>query len=196
MQRLLTVISLVFLCFFTVGCRQGEEVAGGNGGVENRTNKDKLADYSAAANAGNAGETANDAEADIQAVKEVLADFNAAINNGDIDKASFYHAEEAIVVPPNEPALIGKEASINLLQQLFDHINYQEVDEVNDVQVSGDLAVAHYTWTSANTFKAGGSQPNSSGNGLMVLKKQPDETWKFIYLIWSDESLTSPEQAE
>jgi ketosteroid isomerase-like protein len=166
MKRLLMVISLVFLCCFTVGCQQGEEVA------------------------------AVDDEADIQAIKDVVADFNLALNTGNIDKATLHYADEAIVIPPNRPPLIGKDASINDLQQLFDQFIVQEVDEVEEVQVSGELAVAHYTWSAIVTPKAEGKPIEENGNGIMVLKKQPEGVWKFTYLIWSNESLVFPTQSE
>ena len=140
--------------------------------------------------------TAVDVEGDIQAVKDIVADFNAAVNTSDIEKAASYHADEAIVIPPNRPPLIGKDASISDLQQLFDQFNILEVDVVKDVQVSGDLAVAHYTWSATANPKAGGKPLEENGNGIMVLKKQPENVWKFTYLIWSNEALISPQQTE
>ena len=65
-----------------------------------------------------------DVEADIQAIKNAVADINVAINNGDIDKASFYHADRVVIIPPNRIALVGKEACISNLQQAFDQFTY------------------------------------------------------------------------
>jgi uncharacterized protein (TIGR02246 family) len=168
MKKLLIVIPLVFLFCIAFGCQQGEEVS---------------------------VEPSVDVEADIQAVKDLVADFNVALNTGDIDKASFYYADEAIVIPPNRPILKGKDASTNDLQQAFERFTFKEVDVVKDVQISGDLAVTHYTWTCETTPKAGGEPTNANGNGIMVLRKQPDGKWKFICFIWSNESLIAPIQA-
>ncbi len=137
-----------------------------------------------------------DVEADIQAIKDLVADFNVAVNTGDIDKLSFYHADDVIVIPPDGPAYIGKEACMNNVKQLISELDYNEVDIVKDVQVSGDLAVTHYTWTSANKLKTGEELPKSNGDSIMVLRKQPDGIWKFIYFIWSDESLLRPHPRE
>lgn len=126
-----------------------------------------------------------DIGADIQAIKDLVADFNVALNTGDIDKASFYFADEVIVIPPNRSILMGKAAFINDLQQLFEQFTFKEVDVVKDVQIRGDLAVIHYTWTCETTPKAGGEPTNANGNGIMFLKKQPDNIWKFIYLFGS-----------
>jgi hypothetical protein len=58
------------------------------------------------------------------------------------------------------------------------------------------LAVAHYTWSAIVTPKAEGKPIEENGNGIMVLKKQPEGVWKFTYLIWSNESLVFPTQSE
>jgi uncharacterized protein (TIGR02246 family) len=137
-----------------------------------------------------------DVEADIQAIKDMVAEWNVALNTGDIDKLSFYHADDVIVIPPDGPALIGKEACIRTLQQLLSEVNYNEADVVEDVQVSGDLAVTHFTWESANKLKTGEELPKSSGDGIIVLRKQSDSAWKFIYFIHSDESLLRPHPRE
>jgi hypothetical protein len=79
MKRLLMLISLVFLCCFTVGCISRDEAA-----------------------------TA-DVEADIQAIKDNVVGFFVSSNASEIDRVMSYFAETAIAIPPNEPAAIGKD---------------------------------------------------------------------------------------
>ena len=167
MKRLLVIKPLVFLCCLTVGCISRDEGA--------------VLDVEAA---------------DIQAIKDIVADFNVALNTGDIDKVSFYHADNVKVIPPDGPALIGKETCIRTLKQLLDEVDYNEVDVVEDVQVNGDLAVTHFTYKSANKLKTGEEPPKSNGDGIIVLRKQSDGIWKFIYYIYSDESLLRPHPRE
>jgi len=100
------------------------------------------------------------------------------------------------VIPPNRPPLIGKDASKSDLQQFFDQFNVQEVDVFKDAHISGDLAVAYYTWSAIVTPKDGGEQRESNGNGIIVLKKQHENVWKIIYSIWSNETLVRPPQSE
>ena len=88
MKKLLIFIPLVFLLCIAFGCQQGEEVYVGS---------------------------SVDVEADIQAIKDLVADFNVAFNTGDIDKVSFCHADEAKVIPPNSPILMGKDASYQMV---------------------------------------------------------------------------------
>lgn len=134
-------------------------------------------------------------EADIQDIKDIVADFNIALNAGDIDKASFYYADEVVVISPIGSPGVGKETCISNLQQLFDRFVYEEVDVVKNVEIGGDLAVAHVAWSGIYTPKDGGEPRKSNGNWIMVLRKQPDSAWKFIYQIWTNERLIYPEQA-
>ena len=68
--------------------------------------------------------------------------------------------------------------------------------DVKDINVGGDLAVAHVTYTTIATPKTGGEPTEHNGNWIVVFKKQHEGTWNCIYMIWSDESLVSPTQVE
>ena len=83
MKNTFMVIPLVFLLCFIFGCQQGAEVA---------------------------SEPKPDVEADIQAIKEAILEVEAAVNAGDTDRAMVHLADDAVLIRPNEPALIGKEA--------------------------------------------------------------------------------------
>ena len=166
MKRLLFLVSMsTLLSCLTIGCQQGEKAA---------------------------GKPVVNVEADVQAIKGIIAEWNAAFNTGDIEKSMSYRAEDQISIHPNEPALVGKEAHRRLFQQWFDEYVFDEKDVVQNVHVSGDLAVAHITWSAINTPKAGGKPTKGNGNMIGVFKKQPDGDWRGIYLIYSDESLVYP----
>ena len=145
-----------------LGCQQGEEVASG------------------------------DVEADIQAIRDSIMELEAAVNAGDTDRLMPLSTNDIVVIRPNEPALIGKEANRRRNQQEFDEFALQEVYEIKNIDVSGDLAVAHFTWSTTATIKASGKTVNPKGNWIMVYKRQPDGAWKIIYSIWSDENLIYP----
>ena len=157
------LIPLVFLC--CLGCQQGERVL-----VEPKA----------------------DVEADIQAVKDLVAEMNAALNTSDFEKFMSLYADDAIEIPPNKPAQIGKEAIRSSIQQFFDEVTCQEEDIVKNIHVSGDLAVAHVIYSGVATPKAGGELRKGKGNIIMVFEKQSDGVWKRTYTIYSNELLDSP----
>jgi len=169
MKNTFMVIPLTFLLCFIVGCQQGGEVA-----------EEPVADF----------------EVDIQAIKDSIAELNAAVNSGDTDRAMALLADDAVLIRPNEPAQFGKEAGRNRTQQEFDELELQDVYEIKNVDVSGDLGVAHIAWSSTATSKDSGKTDNPKGNWIRVYKRQSDGAWKCIYSIWSDETLIHPDQAE
>jgi uncharacterized protein (TIGR02246 family) len=170
MKRLFAVIPLVFLCCLTPGCQQCEREL-----VQPRSKPEV------------------DVEADIQAIRDILVDLNTAANAADLDRVLSFYADNAIDIWPNEPASVGKEAIRSRSQQMFDELTVQEKDEVKDIKVSVDLAVAHLNWSSFVTLKSGGEPFEHNGNWIIVFERQSDDGWKIIYSMWSDESLIYPE---
>jgi ketosteroid isomerase-like protein len=107
-----------------------------------------------------------------------------------------YQADNIVRIPPNEPAAIGKEAVQSASKQLFDDYSMQGEDVVENVEVSGDLAVAYIPFSVTATPKDDGEPLEINGNKIYVFKEQSDGLWKRIYAIWSNESLILPNQAE
>jgi len=133
-----------------------------------------------------------DVEADIEAVKKIGDEFNTAFNAGDTDKLVSIYTDDAVRIPPNEPALIGKEAIRGRFQRLFDQFTVEHESVVVDVKVSGDLAFFRGTWTTIDTPKDGGEPLKFNGNFVSIIQKQPDESWKTICNSWSNEQLILP----
>jgi uncharacterized protein (TIGR02246 family) len=134
-----------------LGCQQGEEV------------------------------TASDVEADIQAITDIVAEWEAAYNNADLDRLVSFYADDAIAILPIGPPLIGKEAIQKSAQKMFEEKPSQEKDVVQDVQISGNLAVAHVTSFPSTMPKPAGEPFNAKGNFILVFKKESDGAWKLIY---------------
>jgi len=155
------LIPLVFLC--CLGCQQGERVL-----VESKA----------------------DVEADIQAIKDTIAELNGAVNSADLYKLVSIYGDDAVRIPPNEPPSVGKAAIQQSAQQMFDNMSpREEKDVVEDIRVSGDLAVAYVKWSSLITPKTGSEPFDVNGNWILVFKRESDNSWKIIYSIWNDETL-------
>ncbi len=137
-----------------------------------------------------------DVEADIQAIKDIVADTNAAINTSDIEKFMSFCADDVVEIPANKPAIIGKEAFRSFSQQMMNEATLQEDDIVKTVHVSGDLAVAHILWSAIVTPKDTQEPSNAKGNMIQVFERQTEGAWKRIYTIFSDETLVFPTSAE
>ena len=157
------IIPLVILLCFTFSCQKQEEEV--------------------------AEKPAVDVEADKEAIKKITDDFNAAINAGNIDKLVSLYTDDAVRIPPNKPALVGKEAIRSLFQEQLDQFTVQNEGVIVDLKVSGDLAFVRGSWTSINTPKTGGEPLKYNGSFVSVIQKQPEGSWKVICNIWSNEQL-------
>ena len=169
MKKLLMIIPSVFLCLFIIGCEQGERVL-----VEPKA----------------------DVEADIQAIRDITDKWQIAINAGDLDTLMSFYSEDAVKIPPNEPAVVGKEAIRSGYQKLFEKNIRQENHVVAEVRISGDLAVTNTTWTLHNAAETVEGSRKPTGNWIRIFGRQPDRSWKIIYMSWSDETLINPDQTE
>ena len=137
-----------------------------------------------------------DVEADIEAIKKINEEYDSAHNAGDINKIVALYTDDAVRFPAAGPALIGKNAIRDELQQMFDQVTVELKNVVDDLKVSGDLAFYHGTWTQINTPKDGGEPVKYNGNGIVVMQRQADGAWKIICHGWSHEQMIKPWEVE
>ncbi len=131
-------------------------------------------------------EEATTTEADVEAINQLPATFAAALNAGDLDGILAGFTDDVVRMPPNEPAIIGKESLRSRMQANLDQNTYQLDNPPEEVQVSGDWAFARGTYTVTVTPKAGGESIQLEGKYLVVFQKQPDGSWKAARDIWNE----------
>jgi len=124
-------------------------------------------------------------ETNVEAIKRVNVNLINAFNAGDASAAVALVTDDAVDLPPNRPAVMGKEAIRSFVQSDFDRFTMNFVDEIVEVEVAGDLAVIWSNYTVTLTPKAGGEPTGNNGKWLKVLKRQPDGSWKFSRNIWN-----------
>lgn len=127
-------------------------------------------------------------EADARAVRSALDQWTQLYNAGRYEALiSMFYAEDAVLMAPGSPICKGQEAILRGYMQTAE-VNDEHVDTtvVEDVRVSGDLAVASGWDVGTATPRAGGSPEKYRVKWLMVMKRQPDGAWKFIYEAWNE----------
>ena len=164
-MKKLTIIPLVILLCFTFSCQQGEEVA---------------------------EEPVVDIEAEIEAIKRLNDEWDAAMNTGDTEKLVSFFTDDGVRIPANGPALIGKEAIRDSFQRGFDQYSVEQKNVVDDIKISGELGFFRGTWTSLVTFKDTGNTRNINGSFISIVQKQLDGSWKTICNSFSLEQLIFP----
>ena len=135
-------------------------------------------------------------EADIQAIKEIEAKWDAATNAGDPDVLLGLLTDDVILMNPNEPIKEGKEAvRIGILAD-FEEIDYENLKSiVAEVRLAGDWAYARGTWSGTVTSKAGGESFQDTGKWIDIFERQPGGSWKVSRDMYNSD-LPVPESAD
>ena len=124
-----------------------------------------------------------DIEADVEAIKSLSDEIMKAYNEGDLEALTAIVAEDVVFMPPGEPALIGKEAMRNWHD--FDKISIDVNITVEEVQVLGDWAFMRDIWIGTVTQNESGEKFELNNKSLILLRRQPDGTWKLSYSIFN-----------
>ena len=129
-----------------------------------------------------AAEAAKQAE-DVAAIKRLNDDRKAASDAGDASTHAALYTDDAILMPPNRPAVVGREALLARWEAMYERhaasrFTRKFTEEVLEVEVAGDWAFMRTAGTVTLTPKAGGEPIEYSGKTLAILKRQPDGAWK------------------
>ncbi|MGB6865834.1 MAG: DUF4440 domain-containing protein [Candidatus Aminicenantaceae bacterium] len=168
MKKLFMVLPLVLLLCFTFSCQQGEEVA---------------------------EEPVTDVEADVEAIKNLRAQYMVSQDAGDAEGCVSYWDEDGALMPPNEPSVVGKESLLSWYQTAFDHVKIDFKVSFDQIEVADDWGFVRGGYEGAIIPKPEGEPIPDKGKYLEILKRQPDGSWKFAcHMYSSDNSLEPPEE--
>ncbi len=119
--------------------------------------------------------------ADEATLKNLDADWSKAAGAKDVDKTASYYSDDALVLPPNMPAIQGKQQARGMWQGMFTVPGFGGGWKVSKVEVarSGDIGYVTGTYELSET-DANGKPVIDKGKYLEVWKKQPDGSWKCI----------------
>jgi uncharacterized protein (TIGR02246 family) len=119
---------------------------------------------------------------DEQAVRDADADWSKAAGAKDLDKTVSYYADDAIVLPPNEPMVTTKDGIRNLWKGFLDSLQTISWNTTRvEVAKSGDMAVT--TGTYELTMNDGSKD---KGKYCEVWEKK-DGTWKVATDMFSSD---------
>ena len=115
-------------------------------------------------------------------VEKDMEDFN----RGDAAAAAATYTDDAIVMPPNQSPIEGKQAIEKGLAELISKLQLSNLQlSISEVDVQGDTAIVRGTYSS-NIMVPGMDVPmEDRGKTLSVWKKQADGSWKLHRDIWN-----------
>jgi len=108
-----------------------------------------------------------------------------AYNNGDVDGVVAMHAEDAVVMPPGFPAVVGGDAVRADAEAFFSEFETDHATEIHQIVVEGDIAIERADYTDMLTPKAGGDPIADAGKHIVVYRRGSDGDWKILFAIWN-----------
>ena len=125
--------------------------------------------------------SADSRAADEAAIRDADIAWCKTAQTGNLDSLVTFYADDVVVLPPNAPAVIGKQAARELNKTLLEMPGYKVNWQPEKVEVtrSGDMGYARgiYELTVSGPT---GAPVTDKGKYVEIWKKQPDGRWKVI----------------
>jgi len=124
---------------------------------------------------------------DVQAIKDVNTIWDKAWNAGNADALASIYTADAVAMDPNQPASVGRDAIRASCQKYFEQFSDENRVFVEDVRVSGDLAVARGTQETRTSPKGSDHSVQDKTKWVTAFERQPDGSWKAFWDIWNSD---------
>ncbi len=129
-----------------------------------------------------------DTAADAEAIRAIIADYQVALNSGDLDACVAMYAADAVFMPNEAPPQKGQAAIRTFYQETTLLDRFESTFTPTDVQVSGDLAWATVAVAGDQTPPGGEAFPFES-KALILFRRASSGDWEVIRYIFN---LTTP----
>ena len=113
------------------------------------------------------------------AINDIWERYAASLNAGDVSRWLDLWTEDGVQMPPDEPAVVGKEQIRARNSAVLDQFTFNMEDITNlEVEESGNLGFARGRFHATLTPKGGGDPLVVDGKYLTILRKQADGSWR------------------
>lgn len=119
------------------------------------------------------------------AVARLMATFDRIHAEADLEEFVAFIADDAVFMPPDEPAIVGRQAIAEWYGRLYDRVRLDMVHEPLEVDAFGDVIIHRGNARGIMIPRDDGREPIPVDNKyLMVLKKGSDgslEIWRAVF---------------
>ena len=121
-----------------------------------------------------------------EALMNTSRDWAAATASGDLESALAYWTDDAIVLPPDQPAVVGKAAIRAYVQQAASMPGFSITWEPELAVVSENGDMGYMVERNTVTFNdATGVVQTQYGKAVTVWRRQTDGRWKCVVDAWN-----------
>ena len=132
---------------------------------------------------------------DEHTIREMEAAWSKAAEAKDLEKFLAFYAEDAVYLPPNQPALNGWNNIGGSLLTVFKDPAFWLTFQTRHLEAarSGDVAFTYGVYSMTFTG-AKGERVSDTGKYMTIWKKQFDGRWKAAFVMYNSD-LTAPRPA-
>lgn len=122
---------------------------------------------------------------EIRRIEAISAERAAAFNSENAGAIADHFAEDAVLMPPGQPADTGRAAVEAYYRGIFEAYEVSLSSHYEEVRVEGDLAYGRGIATVTLTPADGGPPTTTTSKYLNILERRPDGTWTTTHDIWN-----------
>jgi len=131
---------------------------------------------------------------DIEAIRQLAADWRSGWLTGDVDLLLSLYTDDPVLMPQDQPAVVGKDAIRPLYEAVLKEYDFQSEGTLKEVVVSGDVGYFWSAYTLTATPKAGGQAIQSTGKTVSIVRRESGGAWKIARLINNSDGVTTAEE--
>jgi len=120
---------------------------------------------------------------DFEAIKRLAEDWRSGWLAGDADALLSLYADEPVLMPQDQPVVIGKDAIRPLYEAVLKEMDFQSEWTIEEIVVSGDLGYFRSAYTLTATPKASGEPINVTGKSIYIVKRDSGGVWRIARLM-------------
>jgi uncharacterized protein (TIGR02246 family) len=117
---------------------------------------------------------------DEQAIRNLIAQWHRATAAGDVDTVLGLMSDDVIFLVAGKPPMQGRKTFEKGLRGLLTSHRVESSGDVQELQVSGDLAFCRTALTVRMIPLSGGRASERSGSTLSIFRKQPTGSWMLV----------------
>ncbi len=120
------------------------------------------------------------------AIRRTDADWLAASSSHDLERVLPFWSDDATILAPGSPPIVGKEAIRKYVSGAFATPGFSITWKTDKVEVSQSGDMAYSTGTDRISLNApDGKSVTEESRGVAIWKKQPDGSWKCVLDVMS-----------
>jgi len=115
-------------------------------------------------------------------IRELISEYQIALNNEEIEKISTLYSKQAIFMPPEIPAINGVEEIVLTYEYLFSQFDFELEFDIKQVVISENFA--YLLSNSEGIIESSGTEETSKNQEIFILIKEGDD-WKISRYIFN-----------